>query len=167
MRQAMVVGALAGLATAAAGQQVWTGYDFEFEKVAFSDWTLPENQDRISGNVWITRQDNQGIFNIFAEDSYLQNISPSGTEWAYGRAEDWQSLSFETWQVAVGGNPPSSVGEEMTLHLVEDDIYLDLMFTSWSSRSSGGGFAWLRATPAPASAFALMPVFAMATRRRR
>ena len=71
MRRALVVVALASFGGPALGQQVWTGYDFSFEKVSFSDWTLPENQDRITDTVWITRQHNQGIFNIFSEDSFL------------------------------------------------------------------------------------------------
>ncbi len=167
MRPMVVACALAGLAAGAPGQQVWSGYDFEFEKVSFSDWTLPENQDRITDTVWITRQNSQGIFNIFSEPNFLQGISPGGTEWAFGLAEDWQSLFFDPWQVTIGGNPPSMVGQAMAVHLIDEDIYLDLMFTDWTSRDRGGGFAYLRATPAPATAMGLIPVFVMATRRRR
>ena len=35
-----------------------------FTKADSADWTLPENQDRITDNVWITRKHNQSIFNI-------------------------------------------------------------------------------------------------------
>ena len=33
-----------------------------FEKENYADWTLAENQDRITDNVWITRKNNQSIF---------------------------------------------------------------------------------------------------------
>ena len=37
---------------------------FEFTKQDSADWTLPENQDRITSSIWITRKHNQSIFNI-------------------------------------------------------------------------------------------------------
>jgi hypothetical protein len=46
----------------------------------------------------------------------------------------------------VGGNPPSMVNQNMVVHLITDDIYIDLKFTSWSSSSSGGGFSYQRST---------------------
>ena len=35
-----------------------------FTKENNADWTLEENQDRISETVWLTRANNQGLFNI-------------------------------------------------------------------------------------------------------
>ena len=39
-----------------------------FIKPDSADWTLPENQDRITDSVWITRKDIQSLFNIVQED---------------------------------------------------------------------------------------------------
>lgn len=162
--RSIALSACAGVVATASAQQVWIGYDHSFEKPDSADWTLPENQDRITDTVWITRQDTQGIFNIYSEDAYAPSFSPEGTEWSFGRAEDWPDLEFQPWQNAVNGNPPGMVGRAMAVHLIDEDIYLDLMFTDWTSRG-GGGFAYLRATPAPASVLGLLPLVAM--RRRR
>ena len=54
-----------------------------FTKEDYADWTLEENQDRISSTVWLTRQDNQGIFNAYYQESYDPN-GPYGTSWRWG-----------------------------------------------------------------------------------
>ncbi|MEI6149325.1 MAG: immunoglobulin-like domain-containing protein, partial [bacterium] len=107
---------------------------------------LATNQDRITWNVAITRQDDKGLFNIIAESSYGSD-TPSDTEWAYGTTEDLPNLSFSTWHYWHGGNPPNTVGEPAVLHLITDDIYIDIMFTSWTSGEDegGGGFTYDRA----------------------
>jgi len=35
-----------------------------FIKEDFSDWTIAQNQDRITNSVWLTRQNQRGLFNI-------------------------------------------------------------------------------------------------------
>lgn len=37
-------------------QTIWAGTDLTFTKAANADWTLEANQDRLTNNVWITRQ---------------------------------------------------------------------------------------------------------------
>ena len=34
-----------------------------FTKADYADWTLPQNQDRVTDYIWITRADNNAIFN--------------------------------------------------------------------------------------------------------
>ncbi len=132
---------------------VWTGPSVTFQKPAFADWTLPENQDRITDNVWITRKSQQGLFNIQAESSYLRNVSPSGTEWATGSAVDWSNLTFRPWELwteADFSGPPSTPGANAVLHLIAADVYLDIRFLSWGQRpTSGGFFSYERSTAAP------------------
>ena len=41
-----------------------------FTKPDSADWTLEENQDRITDNVWITRKDIQSLFNIAQEAGF-------------------------------------------------------------------------------------------------
>ena len=43
------------LASESRGAIVWDGPPVTFTKASFADWTLPENQDRITSNVWLTR----------------------------------------------------------------------------------------------------------------
>ena len=127
---------------------IWDGPSIMFEKDNFSDWTLPENQDWITPNVIITRKDLMGIFNIAQEDSYSNFVSPVDTEWAYGTTADIDSLSFTDWKSWHGSNPSSSVGLDAVLHLISDDIYIDIRFTSWTLvAGNGGGFSYVRSTP--------------------
>lgn len=127
-------------------QTVWDGPPIQFIKTNNAVWTLPENQDRISDNVWITRATNQGIFNIKLEAQYTSFSSPSDTEWAYGTTENLTSLTFQDWETTHGSNPPSMVNQDMVLHLISEDIYIDLKFLSWSIGGGGGGFSYQRST---------------------
>ncbi len=140
-------------------QEIWTGPVITFEKADGADWTLEENQDRITDSVWITRTNNKGIFNIAKEEEYQgdgdQNFGPSpvGTEWAFGTTGDGiENLSFMTWvQATVDdglANPPTLVGQDMVVHLTVEDIYIDIKFLSWANGGQGGmgGFSYERAT---------------------
>jgi hypothetical protein len=137
----------------ASAQEVWSGRDYYFEKPDYADWTLEENQDRITDQVWITRKNNQGIFNIAQENGYGPQ-SPQDTEWATGDAVDWADLTFTYWPDWHANYPPGMIGVDAVVHLISDDIYLDIRFESWTSADQGGGFSYYRATgpPTPVSA---------------
>jgi hypothetical protein len=147
MVAAVILGAF--LPAAAAALQVWSGRTFVFTKPNGADWTLPENQDRITASTWLTRASNHGLFNIAQEDTYTTLVSPLNTAWATGNAVDWPSLTFAPWQTWNGSFPPSMVGVDAVVHLISDDIYLDIRFESWTSGFGGGGFAYARATAPP------------------
>lgn len=136
----------------ASAQEVWSGTDVYFEKPSYADWTDPENQDRITASVWITRKNTQGIFNIAQEKGYTRHLSPTDTEWATGDAVAWESLTFQSWEDWAGGVPPNTVGVDAVVHLISDDVYLDIRFESWvlGDEEGGGGFAYRRASdPTP------------------
>jgi PEP-CTERM motif len=117
---------------------------------------------------WLTRADTQGPFNIRSEPAYTHNLSPSGTEWAFGTAADFATLTYTTWEMWAANNPPATVGRDAVVHLISDDIYLDVKFTSWTN-SGGGGFSYVRSTapvPEPGS-FALLGTAALVTLARR
>lgn len=144
-----------GLATVVGvqAQTIWSGPNMTFTKAANADWTLPANQDRITSNVWITRANSQGIFNIKTETTYTDNSSPSDTRWAFGTTANISSLTFNDWETTVGSSPKSAVNQNMVLHLVTDDIYIDFKFLSWgggngggSGGSGGGAFSYERST---------------------
>ena len=138
--------AVCALACPCGARTVWTGPTITFTKPDYADWTLPENQDRMTDNVWITRKVTQGIFNIAQEAGY-SFASPVDTEWAYGYAADYRDLTFAPWIVWNGQFPPGMVGEEAVVHLITDDIYIDIMFTSWTAFGQGGGFSYERSSP--------------------
>ena len=124
---------------------IWNGSLITFEKSDGADPTAEANQDRLTSNVWITRGNNGGqIYNIAKENTSNKDNSPTGTAWAIGTLDQIESLSFNKFRVAVG-NPKDVIGKDLVMHLIEDDIYLSVKFSSWSSGQKGG-FAYSRST---------------------
>ncbi len=135
------------------------GIPVTFTKVNYSDWTQEENQDFITENVIITRQNSQGIFNIARESSYDRNYgrnAPYGTLWAHGATKDVTGDDYETWYYATDRLYNNGMGETFSLFLVEDSLYFDVVFTQWTCCGNGGGFSYTR-TPAMPS-WAWLPV---------
>lgn len=126
---------------------VWNGPPMSFSKDSFADFTQAENQDRITANVWITRGNSQGIFNIAAESFFTKFASPADTEWATGDLSNHATLSYSDWTTWAAHFPPGTVGQNAVVHLISDDIYLSLTFTSWATSGAGGGFSYTRSTP--------------------
>lgn len=101
-----------------------------------------ENQDRITDNVWITRGNDGGqIYNARVAESADKSLSPRDTEWAIGTTDDLANLTFDTFRNTI--RPQDVLGENLVMHLITDDIYLNVRFTSWSS-SKTGGFGYVR-----------------------
>jgi hypothetical protein len=146
-------------ASAVTAQTVWTDPSFQFTKAAFADPNLAENQDRITPLVWITRANVAGIYNAAQEAQFLRGVSPTGTEWAFQglngnpdsgvSAADFASLTFADWTTALEGQAgPNIVDTPGVLHLVNEDIYIDIIFTAWGfGGGAGGSFEYLRASP--------------------
>ena len=126
-------------------QTIWTGPTMTFTKADFADINLEESQDRITDIVWITRANTQGIFNIFSENSYTEEFSPADTEWAFGTTANAFTLSYDSWEEAIG-TPPDMMNLDMVVHLITDDIYIDIKFTAWTGGGNGGGFTYERST---------------------
>ncbi len=116
----------------------------EFSKAPYANHNEAENQDRISDDIWITRASSQGIFNIKTENSFESNVSPAGTLWAFGKTLTNEAFDYENWRDAVGSNPPSQVGNVVSLFLIDENRYFDLLFSQWSEGGNGGGFAYSR-----------------------
>ena len=149
---------------ASADPIVWNGASITFTKPDFADWTLPVNQDRLTNHVWLTRFNVAPLFNIFVESFPDDFTSPLGTEWAFGptqpgnpgpiAASNYANLVFVPFVPALN----LAVGRNIldygpgVLHLISDDIYLDIKFTSWTRgmERGGGGFSYIRSTPGPA-----------------
>jgi hypothetical protein len=135
----------------------------DFSKANFADPSLPANQDCITANACLTRGTNQGLYNIAKEAGY-EPTSPADTEWATDlvpgnagktiAATNFADLSFTNWVDAYGGMssrqlPTIITSRNAVLHLITDNIYLDIRFTTWGG--SGGAYTYQRAvaTPAP------------------
>jgi len=153
-------------------ETVFSGLDFDYHYAGFGDLNLEENQDRITDNVWIVRGTNRGIFNIAQEAAYQGSgaggPSPVGTMWAWGTTADYDTLSYTPFAELHGGFPPGLMFQNVVVHLLDDDIYIDLMFTQWEGNGNGGEFAYVRSTiPSPASSTVLIFAGLAASRRRR
>ncbi|MBC8342971.1 MAG: T9SS type A sorting domain-containing protein [Bacteroidetes bacterium] len=115
-----------------------------FTKDAYADWTLEDNQDRITDSVWVTRKDNQSIFNIAREDGYSGSSgSPVGTLWA-DTTTAAAAGSYTNFVTMNGGSPQSIIGDTVSLYLPADDLYFDVVFLSWGGGNSGGAFSYSR-----------------------
>ena len=129
-----------------AGYTIWTGATLTFTKSSGGDPTLASQQDAITENVKITRGNTGGqIYNIVTEAAANSSVSPAGTEWALGTVNDIANLTFEPFRAATGGKPKDVVGQNMVLHLITDDVYISIKFTSWAT-GRAGGFAYERST---------------------
>ncbi len=123
---------------------IFSGATMTFNKGDGADPTSESNQDRITDNVWITRGNDGGqIFNAAVEDSSSKTESPTGTEWAIGTTDNVEQLTFAPFRTTI--RPKNVVGENLVLHLMADDVYIDIKFTSWSEGKTGG-FTYERAT---------------------
>lgn len=140
---ALVLGLLL-IAPAADAATIWTGPPITFSKASGADPSQPASQDRITPAVWITRAGIMGIYNAAAETGYATG-SPAGTEWAYGTTANVANLVFKPWVEWNGKLPPSMVGRDAVVHLIAEDIYIDLRFTAWGT-GGAGNFAYQRST---------------------
>ncbi|MEO1625784.1 MAG: hypothetical protein AAFV25_11555, partial [Bacteroidota bacterium] len=95
--------------------------------------------------VWITRAEGGGqIFNAVTEDDASKDTSPAGTLWAEGTTADLDNLTFGNFRTVVD-MPRNIVGTDYVMLLVEENIAIDIKFTSWS-RNKKGGFAYERSS---------------------
>lgn len=132
-----------------------SGTWLSFSKPTGADPQDPLFQDRITDNVWITRATTLGIYNARQESGYSP-VSPLDTEWAWDlagnnsglsiQATNYANLTFRSWEAAHDMRAVRIVDIPGVLHLISDDIYLDIRITSWQS-GGGGGFSYVRALP--------------------
>jgi hypothetical protein len=150
---------LAGMASSHASI-TWDGPAMTFTKPSGANWNDQAYQDRLTDNVWLTRANTRGLFNINVESSYTSFFSPAGTAWADGTTANLTNLTFFTWEAWNGHNPPSMLNRDAVLHLITDDIYLNIKFTVWDERT-GGGFAYERATAIPEPSAAVLTLLGL------
>lgn len=145
---ALVVMLLSG--TGARAATIWTGPTLSFTNHTVSD------VDQITTNVWITRGTIQGIYNAKTETGFTHFFSPQDTEWSDGTTANYNTLTYTDWDTWARSHcsgttcgPPFTIGVPAVMHLINEDIYIDVTFTSWGA--SSGGFSYDRSTPAVAN----------------
>ena len=144
----LCVAGLSGLQSPAA--TVWSGPLITYTQPA-SDPTQAANRDQLTASVSLTRAALSGMFNGVSETFYTHNVSPADTEWAVGFLTNYATLTYASWEVAGSGHPVFNLpGKQLVVHLISDDIYLSLQFTSLGGQGSGG-FSYIRSTPGSAN----------------
>ena len=112
-----------------------------YTKENYADQNDPDNVDQITSNVWIARNNNQGLYNRITDTGY--GNGPSGTLWKWGPTNtDLSGGAIQLGEVALDqsgcGRARYALDGEcnggpsiMSLHLLEDDLYFDVRFTWW------------------------------------
>ena len=130
---------------------IWNSNWIYFEEQSSPNYTDPLNQDYITSNVTLTRGDWYTLINISAGDTIGGKSIPTGTEWAWGTTNNLSEATFDTfvnWSDDWANH--DILNESVIIHLIDDDIYIDIKFTSWSLDE----FAYIRssdAVPEPAT----------------
>jgi hypothetical protein len=149
MLQCFVFALLLTAATAQAAT-VWDGPLTSFTEPPGGVGSDPANQDRLTADVFITRDPTRGLYNAFSEVTYTHYSSPAATEWAFGNLASYTSLTYTNWEGMFGGSggggPPSTLNRPTVLHLINDDIYLQVTMMTWGMGGTGG-FSYERTTP--------------------
>jgi glucose/arabinose dehydrogenase len=128
---------------------IWNGSLITFTQAA--PYPNTGDRDQLTPNISLTRAATSGMFNGVTETIFTHSISPADTEWAMGALADYASLSYTSWENAAGGNPVFTLpGQQLVLHLISDDIYLSVEFSSLGGHGAGG-FSYNRSTPAAAN----------------
>lgn len=122
------------------GVLAWERSAKSFTKANHADWELEENQLWLTNEVSITRKNSQGLFNIAQETGY-NYASPIGTLWSYGLSHEISMGDYQVWVEAINNNPPAQVGKDLSMHIIDTDIYFDIVFSSWTQGGNGGGFS--------------------------
>ncbi len=117
---------------------------------AFEKTDYGSEQDCITPDVCVARGESRPIYNAAREGAdqvyKCDTISPIGTRWATGACADATAFSRFTGPEFANCGPPSIVDVPGCVHLTAEDLYVDITFSSWTTESNGGGFAYARDT---------------------
>jgi hypothetical protein len=140
---AVLSAGLFAIATAAEAATIWTGPRVTFSKLRTDNENLPAFQTasrRESGHAGQPR-----AIQHQQESGFTRASSPADTEWAFGTTGDLPNLKFTNWVNFHGGCSPCQVGRAAVLHLISEDIYIDIKVLSWPAAT--GNVTYERSTP--------------------
>ena len=139
---------------------LWTGPNITFQQFN------PDPSDVIvPGAVELSRGVNGPLFNTAAGETMPNGFSsPIDTLWAFGTINNYSNLNYVTLASIRNGAHADFAGviltQPMVVHLINEDVYISIMFTDWGQHQAGG-FTYIRSTPpvsitnpAPSAVFA-------------
>jgi hypothetical protein len=104
--------------------------------------------DEIDTGLTLTRDVDQGLYNVETETEYDNNayLSPLGTEWnadGWGDLTELANRSYTTWRQALNNQVGNYiVASELVMHDTINDKYYKFDFTNWGG--GNGSFAYTR-----------------------
>ena len=104
--------------------------------------------DEIDVGLTLTRDENQGIYNIELEQDYDRDnyLSPLGTEWnsdGWGNLLGLEARTYTTWRQALNNAVGNNiVASELVMHDIANDKYYKFDFTNWGG--SNGNYSYTR-----------------------
>lgn len=129
------------------GATIWTGPNITWTKSG----ATPADTI-IEGKVVLTRGSRDVLYNKAAGETSAGSVSPKDTLWAFGTIDNATTLTYKTLESLRNGNLASRiVNQPMVVHLVAEDIYFSIKFTTWGTHGVGT-VAYVRSTPAAAVA---------------
>jgi hypothetical protein len=153
LRKEVITVFLLGTVFSAHAQTIWTGTNYGFFHPATSNPSgVP---DPLMPDVAFNRGGSFGLFNSVSESGASGGTSPAGTAWAVGTLSQYTNglispSSFGACPLEQGHRPPNLIGTTYVVHLVTDNIYLQLMLTNWGDFGDTT-FGYIRSTPAVAA----------------
>ena len=120
----------------------------DHEPARFTRRNEVPTEDCITENVCLARENNGPLFNSVAEEephrSRCGSRSPIGVEFSAGACLG-NAGPFETLKRANAcGSMAEIGGDTFCMHLIEDDLWFDLEWHSFTGGGPGGGFSYTR-----------------------
>lgn len=125
---------------------LWTGPNISFSHTGPST----NGADTIVPGVALTRNNNNVLINIAAHEKTAGTSSPADTLWGFGSLPN-TNVTYHTMESLRTGDLQAVIlNQPMILHLLNEDIYIGIKFTTWA-QFHNGSFAYTRSTPPPPS----------------
>jgi len=121
-------------------QTIWAGGSLTFTE------TIAGQTDFITAQTAFTRVN--VLYNPMCQTNPggpgCSYAGPCNTQWAVGTINNWNTLTYTNFYVANGCNPPGGLPKTYVVHLLAENIYMQVTFLSW--QAGGPGMSYTRTT---------------------
>lgn len=124
---------------ASVAQTIWNTGNVNFSQTAAGQYDAITPQTHLGRT---TVLNNFVCQNVSGGQSCSFNVC--NTQWAYGSIANWNTLTYNNLYTVNGCTPPDMIGRPMVLHLLSENIYLQVTFNSWTAGSPS--FSYTRTT---------------------
>ncbi len=118
--------------------------------ISFTHTDNGSEVDYIDSSTHLTRANNNPLYNTVTEGSFNDPISPANTEWntdGFSNLANVRTRTYGQMKPVIQGAFTSFqniAGQELVMHIISTNSYWKVVFSSWTSGQSGGGFAYTR-----------------------